>query len=100
MRFASTLLSTVAAAGTPATPVERDFASVVPIEDHDLVARQASIFTPTPVGGCMQSVNIIVAFNYLLANPTAPSFAATANTLFANDWTNSSAQSISSLVSR
>lgn len=88
MRFAFTLLSVVAATRALAVLMKRDLSSAFPIEAHDLVARQESIFTPTPTIGCLQpwqAVNIVVAFNYLLANPTAPNFAATADALFSND---------------
>ena len=52
-----------------------------------------SEFTPTPIFGCLQqwqATNIVNAFLYLLANPTASNFNATANALLASDFTDTS----------
>jgi hypothetical protein len=52
-----------------------------------------SEFTATPIVFCLlpaQATNIVNAFNYLLANPTAANFNATANALLSSDWTDTS----------
>lgn len=59
-----------------------------------------SEFTATPIVFCLlpaQATNIVNAFNYLLANPTAANFNATANALLSSDWTDTS-DSINQLI--
>ena len=95
MKFLSTILSLAVATGALAVPTERGMRRS-PTETHDLAPRAsstASEFTATPIFGCLfpwQANNIVNAFNYLLANPAAPNFNATANALLANDYTDTS----------
>jgi hypothetical protein len=97
MRFFSTLLPVVLATGALATPVlQRGTWSAPTDEVRGLVARGSanhSAFTPTPIFGCLlpwQATNIVNTFLYLLANPTATNFNATANALFSDDFTDTS----------
>jgi len=55
-------------------------------------ASTTSEFTPTPVLCLLpfQATAIVNAFSYLLANPTAPNFDATANALLSNTFTDTS----------
>jgi hypothetical protein len=94
MKFFSTLVSLAIATGALASPVLERGAWP---EKRELETRTtsstASAFTATPIIFCMlpkQATNIVNAFNYLLANPTAANFNATANALFSNDWTDTS----------
>jgi hypothetical protein len=96
MRF-STLLPLAIATGALAVPVlERGTWAAPSEEARDLMARSssnASAFTATPIHGCLlpwQATNIVNAFLYLLANPTAANFNATADALLANDFTDTS----------
>jgi hypothetical protein len=104
MRF-STLLPLVLAAGALATPVlQRGTWSARTDEVHNLLARDdgddsssnstvGSAFTPTPIHDCMkssQATKIVNAFLYLLANPTAANFNATAKSLFSKHFTDTS----------
>jgi hypothetical protein len=113
MRF-STLLPLVLAAGALATPVlERGIWSAPADVVHNLLARHHrhggdkrhgghhhssnsttdSAFTPTPIHNCLQpwqATNIVNAFLYLLANPTAANFNATAKALLSKDYTDTS----------
>lgn len=91
MRFFSTLLAVAAATGAIASPLlERDASTA---ESRGLVARDddstaGSAFTPSEIGDCLQpsqATNIVNAFLYLLANPMAPNFNATAKALFTKD---------------
>jgi hypothetical protein len=94
MRFFSTLLPLAIATGALAVP--RGPLSAPSEETRDLAERSsstASAFTPTPIFGCMfpwQATNIVNAFLYLLANPTAANFNATADALLASDYTDTS----------
>jgi hypothetical protein len=101
MRFFSTLLPLVLATGALATPVlQRGTWPALTNEARDLVARDGrrnsttrSAFTPTPIHGCLapwQATNIVNAFLYLLANPTAANFNATADALLSKDFTDTS----------
>jgi hypothetical protein len=97
MRFFSTLLPLVLATGALATPVLRRGTWSAPTDEvRGLVARgptNHSAFTPTPIRGCLlpwQATNIVNTFLYLLANPTATNFNATANALFSDDFTDTS----------
>jgi len=59
-----------------------------------------SEFTATPIVFCLlpaQATNIVNAFNYLLANPTAANFNTTATALLSSDWTDTS-DSINQLI--
>jgi hypothetical protein len=104
MRF-STLLPLVLAAGALATPVlQRGTWSARTDEVHNLLARDdgddsssnstvGSAFTPTPIHDCMkssQATKIVNAFLYLLANPTAANFNATAKSLLSKHFTDTS----------
>jgi hypothetical protein len=96
MRFFSTLLPLAVATGALATPVLQRGNWNAPAEAaRDLAARSSttSAFQPTPIFGCLQSwqaTNIVNAFLYLLANPTAANFNSTANALLASDFTDTS----------
>ena len=93
MKFTSTLVSLALAAGAIASPMAR---GEWPVGEHDVEERATSTksaFTPTPIIGCIlpfQATAIVNAFNYLLANPQAANFAATANALFSSDFTDTS----------
>ena len=105
MRF-STLLPLILAAGALATPVlQRGTWSAPTNEVRNLLARDdgdddspsnstiGSAFTPTPIDDCMktsQAKKIVNAFLYLLANPTAANFNATATALFSKHFTDTS----------
>jgi hypothetical protein len=107
MRF-STLLPLVLATSALATPVlQRDTWSA-PNDDVRNLARDhkhkggddgssnsttGSAFTPTPIHDCLkpwQATNIVNAFLYLLANPKAANFNATAKALLSKDFTDTS----------
>lgn len=94
MRFLATFTSVALATGTLAVPTL--LRNGQPAEETSLEVRGTSAksqFYPTPVIGCMlppQATKIVNAFNYLLANPKADNFAATANALFSNDFTDTS----------
>jgi hypothetical protein len=99
MRFFSTLIPLALATGALAMPgLQRGTWSAPTDEVRDLVARDGgsstgSAFTPTPIDGCLmpwQATNIVNAFLYLLANPTATNFNATANALLSDDFTDTS----------
>jgi len=97
MRFFSTLLPLAIATGALAVPVlERGTWAAPSEEARNLMARSssnASAFTATPIHGCLlpwQATNIVNAFLYLLANPTAANFNATADALLAKDFTDTS----------
>lgn len=93
MKLSSTFAALSLAAGSLATPLLR---GEWPAEKRDLEVRGTSTksqFTPTPVIGCLlpfQATNIVNAFNYLLANPKAANFKATANALFADNFVDTS----------
>jgi hypothetical protein len=107
MRF-STLLPLVLATGALATPVlQRDTWSAPTDEVRNLLARDrhhggddsdsnstiGSAFTPTPIHDCMtegQATKIVNAFLYLLANPKAANFNATATALLTKHYTDTS----------
>jgi hypothetical protein len=109
MRF-STLLPLILATGALATPVlQRGTWSAPTDEVRNLLARDdgdgddrddspsnstiGSAFTPTPIHDCLkpwQATNIVNAFLYLLANPKAANFNATANALLSKDYTDTS----------
>lgn len=79
MKFTSAVLSLALASSALAAPL-----SQAEIEER---STSQSAFNPTPIFGCIlpfQAQNIVNAFNYLLANPKAANFAATANALFAS----------------
>lgn len=94
MKFFNTLTALSLGASALATPLLRG--SWPTEEKRDLEVRASSTksqFTATPVIGCLlpwQANNIINAFNYLLANPKAANFNATANALFASDFVDTS----------
>lgn len=104
MRFFSTLLPLVLATGALATPVLQRGTWPAPTNEvGDLVARDKdkdkdnstthSAFTPTPINGCLQpwqATNIVNAFVYLLENPTAANFNATADALLSKHFTDTS----------
>jgi len=104
MRF-STLLPLVLATGALATPVLQGGTLSAPTEEvRNLLARDgndhsssnsttSSAFTPTPIDDCLtagQATKIVNAFLYLLANPKAANFNATATALFSKDFTDTS----------
>lgn len=104
MRF-STLLPLVLATGALATPaLQRGTWSAPTHEIRNLLARDGdddsasnstigSAFTPTPIHDCMkagQAKKIVNAFLYLLANPKAANFNATATALFSKNFTDTS----------
>lgn len=104
MRFFSTLLPLALVASAVATPLLQRSSSDAPTEEvRDLITRgggddddsstSGSAFTPTPIEGCLlpwQATNIVNAFLYLLANPKASNFNATAKSLFSKDFTDTS----------
>ena len=107
MRF-SILLPLVLATGALATPVlQRDTWSAPTDEVRNLLARDrhhggddsdsnstiGSAFTPTPIHDCMtegQATKIVNAFLYLLENPKAANFNATATALLTKHYTDTS----------
>src|SRR5271156_5160477 len=98
MRF-SILLPLVLATGALATPVLQSGTWSAPTDEvHNPLARRgnsttSSAFTPTPIFGCLtagQATKIVKAFLYLLANPKAANFNATATALFSADFTDTS----------
>jgi hypothetical protein len=97
MRFFSTLLPLAFATGALTTPVLQRGTWPAPTDEvHDLVARgskNGSAFTPTPIDGCLksrQADDIVNAFLYLLANPKATNFNATADALLSRSYTDTS----------
>lgn len=99
----STLLPLVLATGALATPaLQRGTWSAPTHEVRNLIARHGEVptpnstisaFTPTPIDDCMtagQAKNIVNAFLYLLANPTAANFNTTATALFSKNFTDTS----------
>lgn len=97
--FVTLAIATLAVAAPRGARLERDVAGM-----EDFVPRATSTqsqYTATPVIGCLlpfQATAIVNAFNYLLANPQAPNFSATANALLANDFSDTS-DSINQLAS-
>jgi len=104
MRF-STLLPLILATGALASPaLQRGTWSAPADEAHSLLARDGddddssnstigSAFHPTPIHDCLkagQATKIVNAFLYLLANPKAANFNATATALFTKDFTDTS----------
>ena len=88
MKFFSAFLPLAIATGALAMPVvERD--GVTNITPR---ASKTSAFTPTPVQCLLpfQATAIVNAFSYLLANPAAPNFSATANALLSDKFTDTS----------
>jgi len=109
----STLLPLVLATSALATPVlQRGTWSAPPGEVRSLVGRDdgdgvdgedaspnatvstvGSAFSPTPINDCMKpsrATKIVNAFLFLLANPKAENFNATANALFTKPLTDTS----------
>lgn len=83
------LLPVAIAVGAFAAPMDKGSLRPVGIEQRGI----QSAFYPTPIFGCLmpwQAQAIVTAFNYLLANPQAPNFNATANALLSNDFTDTS----------
>ena len=84
MKFASILLClSVTTSALAITLARRD-------SDSKNTSPTSSAFTATPLRDCLedwQVTNIVNAFNYLLANPQAANFNATANALLAKDYT-------------
>jgi hypothetical protein len=103
MRF-STLLPLILATGALASPaLQRGTWSAPTDEARNLLARDGdddssnstigSAFHPTPIHNCLtagQATKIVNAFLYLLANPKAANFNATATALFTKDFTDTS----------
>lgn len=76
------------------TPLSADIVEVdVDVNKRGVKANVNVAFYATPILGCMQpwqAQAIVNAFNYLLANPQAANFNATANALLSNDFTDTS----------
>ena len=94
MRFFATLLPLAIATGALAGPVVKRGELQPP---HGPVATRTTSacpsFTATPIIGCLlppQATSIVNAFLYLLANPQAANFNATADALLASDYTDTS----------
>ena len=92
MKFTSAIASLALAATSFAAPLE----AVQERDNADIELRApstSSAFTATPIIGCIlpfQATAIVNAFNYLLANPAAPNFSATANALLSSSFTDTS----------
>lgn len=94
MRLLAAFTSIALATGTLALPTV--LRNDQPAEETSLEVRDTSAksqFYPTPIVSGMlpfQATKIVNAFNYLLANPKADNFAATANALFSKVFTDTS----------
>lgn len=85
MRFFAALLPLAIATGALAGPVVKPLAT--------RTTSTSSSFTATPIFGCLlptQATSIVNAFLYLLENPKAANFNATADALLASDYTDTS----------
>jgi len=91
MKFTSTLVSLAFAASAIAGPMAME----ADVEERGLLSsllspsKASSHFKATPIIGCIlpfQATAIVTAFNYLLANPQATDFNATATALLSSDF--------------